>query len=86
MTADTTLTIGPHTLTVEYETARRIVQTCAATGRRGGLVPVTADLIVWVTQATPLSVHRTGQYANEYTDMLNSEPPRRESQRGFVVD
>lgn len=86
MTADTTLTIGPHTLTLEYETALRIVQTCAAIGRRGGLVPITPDLIVWVTQATPLSVHRTGQYANEYADMLSSEPPRREPARGFVVD
>lgn len=85
MTADATLSIGPHTLSLEYDTALRIVQNCSATARRGGLVPITPDLIVWVTQATPISLHRVGQFTEEYADMLTSEPPQRDKPRAVIV-
>jgi len=69
---DATLTVGTHTLSVDRDTALRIIQACGKTGRRGGLVPISPDTVVWVTTATPLSITQAGRFADEYAQMQST--------------
>lgn len=72
MTTDTTLRIGAHEIRVPYDVAQKTVQTAAAVGRRGGFVPISPDVAVWVTPNTPISITSEGRYADLYADMLTS--------------
>ena len=66
------LTVGTHTLSVDHDTALRIVQACGKAGRRGGVVPISADTVVWVTAATPLSITQVGRFHDEYSEMIST--------------
>lgn len=66
-----TLTVGTHSFSVEHDTAVLIAAACARAARRGGYVPLSPDIAMWVTPATPISVVSEGSYTQFYDEMLN---------------